>query len=197
MVCRLLAAKDSDWSEHIPPWKPGLNTHSPAIMGTGLAGVIVAFPVCFLLSFGAHYAPLHFLTLGHWRRGMYRGKNHRDLGWRKERKSKLAECWEKPGERSKPVTVTGWGGWERKNQAWRDSGRTLLLRSRLCFNVGKRLPNWWYYHSSSVRYSLQNTPNRHHLSSNMSCWRTQQPSITFHLPSQQESGQESKRSHLS
>ena len=65
MVCRLLAAKDSDRSERVPPWKQGLNTHFPAIMGTGYAGVIVGLSGCFLPSFSAHCAPLHLLTLGH------------------------------------------------------------------------------------------------------------------------------------
>lgn len=87
-------------------------------------------------------------------------------------------------------------GKERNSQAWRDSGRRLLLWSGLCCCVGKRPPNSWCYHSFAISFSLGNTVDRRYVSSSTSCWRMQQPAITLYLPSQQGSGQESRRSHL-
>lgn len=115
MSYRLPAAMDSDTQSAFPRCKQGMNTHFPAIMGTGRAGLIVGCSGCFLLSFGAHCAPLRLLMLRHRRRGICGGESQRDLGWRSETNSKLAEGWEKPaGRKSKPVTVTGWRSWERK-----------------------------------------------------------------------------------
>lgn len=74
-------------------------THIPCDRGTGYAGVIVGLSGCFLPFFSAHHAPLHLLTLRHWRRGMCGGESQRDLEWRREGNGKLAEGWEKPAGR--------------------------------------------------------------------------------------------------
>lgn len=89
MICRLLAAKDSNHVERVSLWKEGRNTHFPAVMGTGCARLIIGLSGCFLPSFSVHRTPLHLLTLRNWGRGMCGGEEQRNLRWTREKNQQV------------------------------------------------------------------------------------------------------------
>lgn len=157
-------------------------------MGTGCAKLIIDLFGCFLPSFSVHHSPLHLLTEELRERGVQRGgpKEHE----MNKGENQLAKGWEKSAGRRRQA----WNsdrlkvmGKDKKKEAWRDSGRILLL----CSGVGKRPPKPGYYHSPAIRNGLQNTLD------SMSSRRAKQPPMASYQHSKQGSGWERKRSHSS